>query len=134
MTNEVKILRNVPRLLKHAASITPNASFPDDAFIRRLSVALDGLRECCIFTASNPQYPEDLRMIFANRLKIRALELGVYEKAPEPLLTGRFLMTLGLKPSKQFGELIHESFEFQLDGTLQNAEQAEAWARTKLGF
>ena len=134
MTNEVKILRNVPRLLKHAASITPNASFPDDAFIRRQSVALDGLRECCIFTASNPQYPEDLRMIFANRLKTRALELGVYEKAPEPLLTGRFLMTLGLKPSKQFGELIHESFELQLDGTLQNAEQAEAWARTKLGF
>ena len=129
MTNEVKLLRNVPRLLKHAASITPNASFPDDAFIRRLSVALDGLRECCVFTFSNPQYPEDARIIFANRLKTRALELGVYEKAPEPFLTGRFLMSLGLKPGKEFGDLIRESFELQLDGTIQNAEQAESWAR-----
>ena len=129
MTNEVKILRSVPRLLKHAAAITPNASFPDDSFIRRLSVALDGLRECCVFTASNPRYPEDMRMIFANCLKTRACELGVYEKAPEPFLTGRFLMSLGLKPSKQFGELIHESFELQLDGKLQNVEQAESWAR-----
>jgi len=130
MTNEVKLLRNVPRLLKHAAAITPNASFPDDAFIRRLSVALDGLRECLVFMSSNPQYPEDIRMIFANRLKSRALELGVFENAPEPFLTGRFLMTLGLKPGKQFGDLIRESFELQLDGKLQDAEQAETWART----
>ena len=132
MTNEVKILRNVPRLLKHAASITPNASFPDDAFIRRLSVALGGLRECFVFTASNPLYPEDMRMIFANRLKTRALELGVYENAPEPLLTGHFLMSLGLKPGKLFGELIRESFELQLDGKLQDAQQAEIWARSKV--
>jgi tRNA nucleotidyltransferase (CCA-adding enzyme) len=43
-------------------------------------------------------------------------------------------MSLGLKPGKQFGDLIRESFELQLDGKLQDAEQAEAWAKAKLGL
>jgi tRNA nucleotidyltransferase (CCA-adding enzyme) len=128
MTNEVKILRNVPRLLNHAAAFSP-ATNPDDTKIRRLSVALEGLQEYQVFLLSNPVYGEAERLSFAGWLKSRAQELGVYEKAPEPFLTGRFLMSLGLNPGKEFGDLIRKSFELQLDGKLQNVEQAESWAR-----
>lgn len=134
MTNEVKLLRNVPKLLKYTSTASPEGAFLDDSEIRRLSVALEGLREYCILVASNPMFGEQARTAFVERLKTRAIELGVFEKAPEPYLTGRYLMSLGLKPGKQFGDLIRESFELQLDGKLQDAEQAETWAKTKLGL
>lgn len=134
MTNEVKLLRNVPKLLRYSSTASPEGAFLDDSEIRRLSVALEGLREYSILVASNPMYGEQARTAFVERLKARALELGVFENAPEPYLTGRYLMSLGLKPGKQFGDLIRESFELQLDGKLQDAEQAEAWAKAKLGL
>ncbi|MBR2899077.1 MAG: CCA tRNA nucleotidyltransferase [Fibrobacter sp.] len=134
MTNEVKLLRNVPKLLKYTSTASPEGAFLDDSEIRRLSVALEGLREYSILVASNPMYGEQARTAFVERLKARALELGVFENAPEPYLTGRYLMSLGLKPGKQFGDLIRESFELQLDGKLQDAEQAETWAKAKLGL
>ncbi len=134
MTNEVKLLRNVPKLLRYSSAASPEGAFLDDSEIRRLSVALEGLREYCILVVSNPMYGEQARLAFVKRLKARALELGVFENAPEPYLTGRYLMSLGLKPGKQFGDLIRESFELQLDGKLQDAEQAEVWAKTKLGL
>ena len=134
MTNEVKLLRNVPKLLRYSSTASPEGAFLDDSEIRRLSVALEGLREYCILVASNPMFGEQVRTAFVERLKARALELGVFENAPEPYLTGRYLMSLGLKPGKQFGDLIRESFELQLDGKLQDAEQAEVWAKAKLGL
>ena len=134
MTNEVKLLRNVPKLLRYSSTASPEGAFLDDSEIRRLSVALEGLREYSILVASNPMYGEQARLAFVERLKTRAIELGVFEKAPEPYLTGRYLMSLGLKPGKQFGDLIRESFELQLDGKLQDAEQAETWAKAKLGL
>lgn len=134
MTNEVKLLRNVPKLLRYSSTASPEGAFLDDSEIRRLSVALEGLREYCILVVSNPMFGEQVRTAFVERLKARALELGVFENAPEPYLTGRYLMSLGLKPGKQFGDLIRESFELQLDGKLQDAEQAEVWAKAKLGL
>lgn len=134
MTNEVKLLRNVPKLLRYSSTASPEGAFLDDSEIRRLSVALEGLREYCILVVSNPMYGEQARLAYVERLKARALELGVFENAPEPYLTGRYLMSLGLKPGKQFGDLIRESFELQLDGKLQDAEQAETWAKAKLGL
>ena len=132
MTNEVKLLRNVPKLLKYTSTASPEGAFLDDSEIRRLSVALEGLREYSILVASNPMYGEQARTAFVERLKARALELGVFENAPEPYLTGRYLMSLGLKPGKQFGDLIRESFELQLDGKLQDAEQAAPSADTTI--
>ena len=134
MTNEVKLLRNVPKLLRYSSTASPEGAFLDDSEIRRLSVALEGLREYSILVVSNPMYGEQARLAYVERLKARALELGVFENAPEPYLTGRYLMSLGLKPGKQFGDLIRESFELQLDGKLQDAEQAEVWAKAKLGL
>jgi len=56
---------------------------------------------------------------------------GIWENAPEPLLTGKMLLGLGLKPGPCFGEWIKESFQLQLDGGIQSVEEALAWARKK---
>jgi len=132
ITNEVKLVRGVPNLLKYAFKYEPSASIPVDSEIRRLSVNLSGLRLYIAFLQSNPMYASEVRDAYARAFKQRAEQLGVYEKAPIAYLTGKMLMDMGVKPGKQMGELIKQSFELQLDGEIANAEQAAAWAHVIL--
>lgn len=141
ITNEVKLVRGVPLLLKYAFTVAPAefrdgfweiAALPSDAEIRRLSVALNGLRLYSAFVESDPLYDASARCGFVEKLRQRAVLLGVYESAPVAFLSGKILMELGVKPGKQMGELIKQSFELQLDGLIKDAAEAEAWARKQL--
>ncbi len=58
--------------------------------------------------------------------------LNVLAEKPKPFLTGKFLLSLGMKPGPEVGRLIAESFELQLEGELPDAASAEAWARARL--
>jgi poly(A) polymerase len=46
-----------------------------------------------------------------------------------PLLTGKDLIALGMKPGKELGALLHEIREKQLADELKNSRQAKAWAK-----
>jgi tRNA nucleotidyltransferase (CCA-adding enzyme) len=59
----------------------------------------------------------------------RVRELGIEERAPEPLLMGRHLLALGLKPGPRIGEITHAVYELQLDGEVTTLDQAIATAR-----
>ena len=54
----------------------------------------------------------------------KARELAVEEKAPKPILMGRHLIELGLKPSPKFGEITKVVYEMQLDGKINNLDEA----------
>lgn len=54
----------------------------------------------------------------------RARELHVEEEAPKPILMGRHLIQLGLKPSPQFKEILDAVYEKQLDGQITNLDAA----------
>ena len=60
--------------------------------------------------------------------------LDVLEKKPKPLLTGKFLLSLGMQPGPEVGRLIAESFELQLEGELADEESVMSWARERLGL
>ena len=59
----------------------------------------------------------------------RARELEVEQHAPAPLLLGRHLIELGLKPSPLFGRVLAAVYEMQLDGRVRTLEEARAAAR-----
>jgi tRNA nucleotidyltransferase (CCA-adding enzyme) len=59
--------------------------------------------------------------------------LNVLDNKPRPYLTGKFLISLGMKPGPEMGHLIAESFELQLEGELEDEEAARRWARERLG-
>lgn len=59
--------------------------------------------------------------------------LDVLAQKPVPFLTGKYLLSLGLKPGPELGKIIVESFELQLEGELADRAAAEAWARQKVG-
>lgn len=54
-----------------------------------------------------------------------ARELLVEEHALAPLLMGRHLMEMNLKPSPQFKEILDAVYELQLDGKIKSLEEAK---------
>jgi tRNA nucleotidyltransferase (CCA-adding enzyme) len=58
----------------------------------------------------------------------RARRLGVEHGAPKPLLLGRHLLALGLKPGPEIGVILRQVYERQLDGEVTSIEQGLALA------
>src|ERR1044071_5655411 len=59
----------------------------------------------------------------------RARELSVERRPPEPILLGRHLLEMGLKPSPLVGEIQRAVYELQLDNRVRTLEEAKAVAR-----
>jgi tRNA nucleotidyltransferase (CCA-adding enzyme) len=59
----------------------------------------------------------------------KARALDVERGAPEPLLKGRHLLEIGLRPGPQMGKIINQVYELQLDGTVTTLEEALKQAR-----
>ncbi len=131
ITNEVHLLKIVPPLLKAFREIAP-AIVDDAPALRRLAVKLGGLKLLCLLVQCAPREFFVADQDFAEKLWKAAAEYDLLEAAPQPYLTGKMLMDLGVKPGKQMGEIIKKSFELQLDGKIKNAEDALAWAKTAL--
>jgi tRNA nucleotidyltransferase (CCA-adding enzyme) len=53
----------------------------------------------------------------------RARALGVEHEPPKPLLLGRHLLALGLKPGPRVGEILKAVYEKQLDGEIKTVEE-----------
>jgi len=62
----------------------------------------------------------------------RARALGVEHRPPAPLLLGRHLLELGVKPGPNMGKLLRAVYERQLDGEVTTLEEAQAAARLLL--
>jgi tRNA nucleotidyltransferase (CCA-adding enzyme) len=54
----------------------------------------------------------------------RARALGVEHRPPAPLLLGRHLLPLGVRPGPKMGEVLRAVYEQQLDGTVTTLEEA----------
>jgi tRNA nucleotidyltransferase (CCA-adding enzyme) len=59
----------------------------------------------------------------------RARELGVEHAPPAPLVKGRHLLELGVKPGPAVGEVLKHVYERQLDGSVADFDSAFALAR-----
>jgi tRNA nucleotidyltransferase (CCA-adding enzyme) len=62
----------------------------------------------------------------------RARALGVEHKPPAPILLGRHLLELGLKPGPRVGEILKAVYEKQMDGTITTLDEAVAAAKDLL--
>jgi tRNA nucleotidyltransferase (CCA-adding enzyme) len=62
----------------------------------------------------------------------RARALGVDRRPPAPILLGRHVLELGLRPGPRVGEITKAVYEQQLDGTVSDLAEAVAAARRLL--
>lgn len=85
------------------------------------------------------RYPDGNRskMIFGSEAqewfieKVR--ELQIEKKAPDPILMGRHLIEIGLKPGPHFKQILDAVYEMQLDGTVVDLDQSVARAKVLIG-
>jgi tRNA nucleotidyltransferase (CCA-adding enzyme) len=59
----------------------------------------------------------------------RARALGVERRPPDPILLGRHLLAMGLRPGPRVGEILKAVYEQQMDGTITTLEEAIDSAR-----
>ena len=59
----------------------------------------------------------------------RARQLGVQHAPPPPLVLGRHLLQLGMRPGPRIGEVLRAAYERQLDGTITTVDEGIAFAR-----
>ena len=129
ITNETHLLKIVPLLLKSYCELD-FAIVNDAPALRRLAVKLGGLKLLCLLVKATPRkfYAEAGDAEFPEMLWRAAANLDLLETAPQPYLMGKMLMDLGVKPGKQMGEIIKQSFELQLDGKIKSTDEAIEWA------
>ena len=137
ITNEVHLLKVVPPLLQSFRTLD-TAIVQDAPALRRLAVKLDGFKLLCLLVKCAPREyfagGAPAGSDFAEKLWEAASGLGLLEKAPQPYLTGKMLLDLGVAPGRQMGEIIKRSFELQLDGKIVDVASALDWARTQVSF
>jgi tRNA nucleotidyltransferase (CCA-adding enzyme) len=52
------------------------------------------------------------------------MEMGIWENAPEPYLTGQMLLDMGLKPGPHIGKIIKQVFKMQISGQIASKNEA----------
>ena len=62
----------------------------------------------------------------------RARELDVRDRAPQPLVMGRHLIEMGLKPGPSFKALLDGCYEAQLNGAFATLEDGLEWMKKRL--
>ena len=119
LTNEERLLKEVPPLVR--LHMRPFAMWKDrssDGAIRRLAakvVRIDRLiRVAAADDAGRPPYPSEPEPL--RWLAQQAERLRVADSAPKPIVQGRDLIALGMKPGVAFGKILKDAYEAQLDG------------------
>ncbi len=69
-----------------------------------------------------------------DELVAKAHALALSDSAPKPLMFGRHLVALGLKPDPKFKPVLDAAFEAQLDGAFSDEAGGVAWLQTHLGL
>jgi tRNA nucleotidyltransferase (CCA-adding enzyme) len=113
-------------MVRDCAKLTPAA-------IRRLAVRLapatiDMLAEL-IEADGGPNSKKD-----ADDLVLAAHALNVASAAPKPLVMGRHLIELGMRPGPRMGALLRELFDDQISGAFTTVEEGIEIAKKRVAF
>jgi len=109
------LLKKIPALLGSIPLLVLN----DKSDLRRCALKAGGLKLPAILKSAI----QNDAGIYSETQKI-GCEMGIWEAAPEPFITGQMLLDKGLKPSPKFGEIIKKTFEMQISGQIASKEEA----------
>lgn len=135
LTNEERLLKEVPPLVR--LHMRPFAMWRDnasDSAVRRLAakvVRIDRLlRVAAADDAGRPPFPSEPKPLVW--LKERAEQLAVADSAPKPLVMGRDLVALGLRPGPEFGIILKTAYDAQIDGRFSTREDGIDFVKNTL--
>jgi tRNA nucleotidyltransferase (CCA-adding enzyme) len=120
--------RVMPLVLNHLAHLRAIT----DRSVRRLARRLEpaSIQDLLIVITADqfgrPPKPQAVSKELV-ALQAKADELQVRSSAPKPVLMGRHLMELGLKPGPECGSILEAAYEAQLEGRFSDLAQALEW-------
>ena len=129
LTNEQKFINSILPLIEH--HLKPSIFFKNGAkngAIRRLSTKVN-INELVIvakadFLGRATKEAKEGIYKAGEWLLQKAKELKVNNNPPTPILQGKDLISIGLRPSKEFGDILKKVYELQLDGVIKTREEA----------
>lgn len=122
------VARVVPLVVSHMAHLQTHS----DRSIRRLAKRLEPstIEELCLVITADqqgrPPLPADASPQL-EELRSRAAALALERAAPQPILLGRHLVELGMKPGREIGAILARAFDVQLDGKFDDLAGAIGW-------
>lgn len=136
LTNEERLLKEVPPLVRlHMRPFLMWKDKSTDGAIRRLAAQVVRIDRLLRVAAADdggrppfPSLPEPLRW-----LAEQAERLRVVDAAPRPIVLGRHLIELGLRPGPDFGRILKDAYEAQLDGRFSELKGGIEYVQGKLG-
>lgn len=125
----------LPLVKEHMQALSLYKNQAGDAAVRRLATRIGRIDRLVrvdsadrggrgdVYTEPSPQGAWLLK---------KAEVLAVKDQAPKPILQGRHLIALGLKPSKHFSEILKQAFEAQNEGLFEDETTALAYLAHEL--
>ena len=113
------LLKSVPALLDSL----PLLNLSDKSSLRRCALKAHGLKLPAMLKSSGSHLCEKGLDIYGCAREA-GMEMGIWENAPEPYLTGQMLLDTGLEPGPHIGKIIKQVFEMQLSGQITSKEEA----------
>lgn len=81
--------------------------------------------------SGRPPLPQVMPERMAKIVEMAEVEHVIHGK-PKPILLGRHLIQLGLKPNKKFGVILAKAMEAQLEGEFGNEEEGIEWLQSNV--
>jgi tRNA nucleotidyltransferase (CCA-adding enzyme) len=136
LTNQQRLIEDViPLVLCHLRPRQLYDARASDAAVRKLARQVQRIdrlvRVARADHAARPPKPFD-GFPAGEWLLDRAKRLDVDAQAPTPIVMGRHLLELGIKPGPDMGLLLDACYEAQLDGVFSTLEEGLAYVRTYL--
>jgi tRNA nucleotidyltransferase (CCA-adding enzyme) len=110
-----------------------------DTQVRRLARRLEPatIDELAVVMAADalgrPPLPSSEILALVGRLQKRAADLALESSGPKPIVLGRHLISMGMKPGPGFKPLLDAAFEAQIEGAFSDEAGGLAWTRAHLG-
>ena len=125
MTNEVALIKNILTLLNTSIDLNNITNYE----IYKLAMQVNIEEFLCYKNAI--ELGNNVHSI--ENIKTKAIELNVYNNKLKPLLQGRDIIKLGLKPSKEFSRMLNAAYEAQMRDEFITYEDALVWLK-KISF
>lgn len=136
LTRQKKIFEEVlPLVEQHMRPLALYRDGAGDSAIRRLAARVKRVdrltRVAHADKNGRPPIPAD-DFPEGKWLLERAAQLAIEDNAPKPILLGRHLVALGIKPGKHFGKILDRAYEAQLDGAFTNEAEGREYLKKDL--
>ena len=134
LTRQKKILEEVlPLVEQHMRPLALYRDGAGDSAIRRLAARVKRVdrltRVAFADKGGRPPIEIDDFPEGAWLLK-KAAELAVQDSAPKPIMLGRHLVELGVKPGPQFGKILDRCYDAQLEGEFTDSESGRIYLKS----